>query len=144
MFSSVRGRLASVSRGRAATVVAALLVVVAMVAVADLAARSADLHRRAQVVVEQIRASGEEMSAFKWMANTEVLEGTADFSLDGPLVRAGVGITSQLDAKVAELEKLAPGPETTRLYEAASVARGNAGALSADRRSARQRRAAGR
>ncbi|MGO9902727.1 MAG: putative bifunctional diguanylate cyclase/phosphodiesterase [Solirubrobacteraceae bacterium] len=112
----MRGRLLGVSGGRVATVVMAVVVVVAMVVVADLAARSADLHRRAQVVVEQIRVSGEEMSAFKWMANTEVLEGTADFSLDGPLVREGAGITTQLDAEVAQLGKLAPGSATARLH----------------------------
>ena len=76
----------------------ALLVIGAMVAVADLTARRSDMHRRAQVVVEQIRASGEEMSAFKWMANTEVLEGTADFSMGGPLVREGIGITTTLNS----------------------------------------------
>ena len=94
----------------------ALLVVGAMVAVAELTARSADLHRRAQVIVEQIRASGEQMSAFKWMANTEVLEGTANFSLGGPLVLEGIGITNTLNAEVAQLQRLAPDPETSRLH----------------------------
>lgn len=60
-----------------------VLVVPAMVAAAVISQRSSDLHRRAQVVAEQIRASSEEMSALKWRTNTLVLTGGADLSSSG-------------------------------------------------------------
>ena len=52
-----------------------MLVVLAMVGAAIVSHRSSDLHRRAQVVAEQIRASSQEMSALKWRTNTLVLLG---------------------------------------------------------------------
>ncbi len=98
-----------------ATGLLSVLVVLGMVAAAVITRESGDLHRRAGVLVEQIRASSEEMSAFKWQANTKVLEGTADFSLSGPLVRSGTRITSQLSAEVAQLQRLRPGADAERL-----------------------------
>jgi diguanylate cyclase (GGDEF)-like protein/PAS domain S-box-containing protein len=110
-----RRGLARVSRGRLASGLLALLVVLAMVASTDFSRQTADLHRRAQVLAERFRASSQEMSALKWRANEGVVAGTADLSFDGSLVRKGAQIVSNLDAEVAELQRLQPGPDAERL-----------------------------
>ena len=113
------------------------LVVVAMVAMALVARASSDVHRRAQVVAEEIRASSEEMSAFKWRTNTEVLTGTANLSTSGALVTEGAKILSQLSDKAARLEKLQPGEETRRLAaDAEQLIAGSVQALGATQSSA--------
>lgn len=92
-----------------------VLVVLAMVAAAVISHQSSDLHRRAQVVAEQIRASSQEMSAFKWRTNTLVLTGSADLSSSGRLVGDGSRILTQLNGEAAQLTKLEPGPDAQRL-----------------------------
>ena len=79
-----------------------------MVAALVLSRRSADVHRRAQVLAEQVHASTQELSALKWRAHAEVLEGTADLSLGGALVRDGARIVSELNSEIAQLERLQP------------------------------------
>jgi hypothetical protein len=92
-----------------------VVVVLAMVAAAVVSHRSSDLHRRAQVVAEQIRASSQEMSALKWRTNTLVLMGTADLSMSGTPVSDGARILTQLNDEAAQLAKLEPGPDAERL-----------------------------
>ncbi len=92
-----------------------VLVVLAMVAAAVVSHQSSDLHRRAQVVAEQIQASSQEMSAFKWRTNTLVLAGTADLSRSGQVVGDGTRILTELNAETAQLTKLEPGPDAQRL-----------------------------
>jgi len=120
-----------------------VLVVLAMVAVAVISLEAADSHRRAQVLVQQLRASSQEMSALKWRANTEVLAGTADLSLSGPFVRDGVRILSQLNNEVTQLQKQDPGSDTERLgRDVAQLIAGSLQALDATRRSGAASKAA--
>jgi diguanylate cyclase (GGDEF)-like protein len=92
-----------------------VLVVLAMVAAAVISRQSSDLNRRAEVVAEQIRASSQEMSAFKWRTNTRVLMGTADLSSSGGIVSDGTRILTQLNGEAGQLRKLEPGPDARRL-----------------------------
>ena len=94
-----------------------VLVVLAMVAVAIFSRQAADSHRRAQVLAEQLRASSEEMSALKWRANTQLLNGTADFSTTGTLVSAGARILSQLHDEASEYQRVQPGADARRLRD---------------------------
>ena len=101
-------RWTGVSVGGLAVGLMSLLVVAGMVTALVLSRRSADVHRRAQVLAEQVRASTQELSALKWRAHAEVLEGTADLSLGGALVRDGARIVSELSSEIAQLERLQP------------------------------------
>ena len=92
-----------------------VLVVLAMVAAAVISHQSSDLHRRAQVVAEQIRASSQDMSALKWRTNTLVLTGKADLSSSGQPVGEGSRILTQLTGEAAQLSKLEPGADAQRL-----------------------------
>lgn len=92
-----------------------MLIVGAMVAAAIISRNGADLHRRAQIAVEQLRESAQELNAFKWRANTETLTGTADFSLTGPLVRDGGRIMAELSRSAEALHRLQPGADSLRL-----------------------------
>jgi diguanylate cyclase (GGDEF)-like protein/PAS domain S-box-containing protein len=86
-----------------------------MVAAAIIARDNADLHRRAQVSVEQLRESAQELDAFKWRTNTETLTGTANFSLTGPLVHEGSKIMDDLGNGAGAFQRLQPGPDSMRL-----------------------------
>jgi len=86
-----------------------------MVAAAIVSQQSSDLHRRAEVMAEEIRASSQEMSTFKWRTNTEVLTGTANLSESGALVSDGTRILSQLSTETAQLVKLQGGRDSDRL-----------------------------
>jgi diguanylate cyclase (GGDEF)-like protein/PAS domain S-box-containing protein len=85
------------------------------VAVAITSRNGADVHRRAQVAVEQLRTSAQALNAFKWRANTETLAGTADFSFTGPLVRDGRRIMDQLGSAAEAFHRLQPGIDSRRL-----------------------------
>ncbi len=111
----VRRRLAGMSLGGVAVGLMSVLVVLAMVSAAVLSSRSADVHRRAQVLAEQVHASTQELSALKWRANSEVLAGTADLSSNGTLVLDGARIISELNGEIGELERLQPGADAERL-----------------------------
>jgi len=111
----VRRWVAGVSLGGMVIALISVLVVGAMVAAAVVSRQSADVHRRAEVLADQVHASTQEMSALKWRANSEVLEGTADLSLSGPLVLDGTRIVSQLHGEIAALSRLAPGADAARL-----------------------------
>ena len=111
----VRRRVAGVSLGGVAVGLMSVLVVLAMVAAAVLSRQSADVHRRAQVLAGEVRASTQEMSALKWRSNSEVLAGTADLSSGGALVLDGARIISDLNREIAELQRLQPGGDAERL-----------------------------
>jgi diguanylate cyclase (GGDEF)-like protein/PAS domain S-box-containing protein len=112
---SVRGRIAGVARGGLPTLLMAILVVLAMIGAAAFARRTADQHRQAQVLAEQVHASFEELLAFKWQTDTEILQGSANFSLTSPLVREGLRVMTQLTEEVARLHRLVPAADTDRL-----------------------------
>ncbi len=100
------------SRRGMAAVVMSVFVVFAMVAAAAFSRQSADLHRRAQVVVEQLRGDAQELSALRWRVNTQILMGNADL---GPVVTEGVGLVTKMNAELTLLGKLQPGADTQRL-----------------------------
>jgi diguanylate cyclase (GGDEF)-like protein/PAS domain S-box-containing protein len=101
-----------VSRAGTAAAVMSVLVVLAMVAAAAFSRQSADVHRRAQVLVEELRANAQQLSALRWHVNTQVLLGRADLA---PVVTEGVGIVSQMNAELTQLAKLQLGGDTARL-----------------------------
>jgi hypothetical protein len=111
----VRVGMAGMSRGGIATIFMSLAVVVAMVVAAVLSRQSADLHRRAEVIAEQVQASTQELSALKWRANSQVLAGIADLSMRGPLVADGARIINEVSAEVGKLRRLAPGTDALTL-----------------------------
>jgi diguanylate cyclase (GGDEF)-like protein/PAS domain S-box-containing protein len=111
-ISQVRSRLARLSRRGTTAVVMSVFVVLAMVAAATFSRESADLHRRAQVLVEQLRGDAQELSALRWRVNTQLLMGNADLA---PVVTEGVKLVSQMNAQLAQLGQLQPGGDTERL-----------------------------
>ena len=113
-IARVRRRLARVSVRGTAAVVMSLVVVLAMVAVAAFSRQSADVHRRAQVLVEELRGDAQELSSLRWRVNTEVLLGNADLA---PVVTEGVGLVSAMNAQLAQLGELQPGADTDRLRD---------------------------
>jgi diguanylate cyclase (GGDEF)-like protein/PAS domain S-box-containing protein len=112
---SLRARIASISRDGLLTLLISILVVLAMVAAAAFARQTADQHRRAEVLAEQVHGSFEELTAFKWEADTYVAQGTANFRLDSPFVARGFRIMSQLTDEVRRLHHLVAEPDTERL-----------------------------
>jgi diguanylate cyclase (GGDEF)-like protein/PAS domain S-box-containing protein len=108
-------RIARMPVGRLVIGLLSVLVVVGMVAAAVFARQSADTHRRAQVLAEQVHASTQELSALKWRADADVLARTADLSLGGSLVREGARIVSELNTEIARLQRLQPGVDAQRL-----------------------------
>ncbi len=110
-----RCRLAPVLRSELTTGALFVLVVIAMVAAAVVSQESVDVHRRAQLLAVQVRAATQEMRAVKWQANSEVLAGNADLASGGALVRQGVQVMAQLDSDIAQMQRLQPGAETSRL-----------------------------
>jgi diguanylate cyclase (GGDEF)-like protein/PAS domain S-box-containing protein len=115
LLSGRAARLARGSRERVLTAVIAVLVVLAMVAGAVFSRQTADLHRRAQVLAEQIHSTADELEAFKWEANTRVLSHTADFSLGSQFVRRGLALMHKLFDQVNALHRLQPGGDTDKL-----------------------------
>ena len=115
LASRVRRLVAVVSHWGLITGALSVLVVGAMVAVAVISRESADVHRRAQVLAERVRAAAHELSALKWRANSEVLGGTADLSSGGVLVGDGGRVIADLGDQVARLQRLQPGSEADQL-----------------------------
>jgi diguanylate cyclase (GGDEF)-like protein/PAS domain S-box-containing protein len=111
----VRLGISGTPRGGIVTVLMSLAVVVAMVAVAVLSRQSADVHRRAEVIAEQMHASTQELSALKWRANSQVLAGIGDLSMQGPLVADGARVINEVSGEVGKLRRLAPGPDALTL-----------------------------
>jgi diguanylate cyclase (GGDEF)-like protein/PAS domain S-box-containing protein len=96
-------------------VLLSVLVVTAMIASSVIAREDGDSHRRAQVLVEQIRASSQELSAFKWRTDVEVLTSHADLGLTGSIFTSGLAIVTKLTDEISQLRRLAPGPDTNLL-----------------------------
>ena len=114
-MSMFRSWTARMSVGGLVIGLLSVLVVVGMVAAVVFSRQSADVHRRAQVLAEQVHASTQELSALKWRAHAEVLARTADLSLGGSLVRDGARIVSELNTEIAQLQRLQPGADAQRL-----------------------------
>jgi diguanylate cyclase (GGDEF)-like protein/PAS domain S-box-containing protein len=116
-MSGIGRRVAQFSVGGVAIGLVSALVVAAMVAATVLSSQAADVHRRAQILADQVRAATQEMSALKWRANSDVLAGTADLSFGGALFLEGARILSELDHEIADLERLQPGADAHQLRQ---------------------------
>jgi diguanylate cyclase (GGDEF)-like protein/PAS domain S-box-containing protein len=95
-----------------AAVAMSVVVVLAMVAAATFSRESSDVHRRAQVLVEQLRGDAQELSALRWRVNTQILLGDENLT---PVVTQGVGLVSAMNAELKQLGELQPGADTERL-----------------------------
>ena len=89
-----------------------VVVVLAMLAAAVFSRESSDLHRRAQILVEQLRGDAQQLSALRWRVNTQILLGNQDLA---PVVTEGVGLVSAMNAELTRLGELQPGTDTERL-----------------------------
>src|ERR1700678_3904205 len=104
--SSVRRRLTLGARRRAwpraswrqlLLVLTGIGVAVAMVTIAEMARENADRHRRAQVLVESIRASSEQLNAIRSQALVDTLAGhAARVEVSTPVVASGFRVWRQL------------------------------------------------
>jgi diguanylate cyclase (GGDEF)-like protein len=112
LISRVRGRVARVSRRGMAVVAMSVLVVLAMVAAATFSRQSSDVHRRAQILVEQLRGDAQQLSALRWRVNTQMLLGNQNLA---PVVSEGVGLVSTMNDELKQLGELQPGADTARL-----------------------------
>jgi diguanylate cyclase (GGDEF)-like protein/PAS domain S-box-containing protein len=96
--------------------VAGVAVTAAMVIVAELAREDADQHRRAQVLVETIRASSQELNAIRAQALADALAGRAvRVEISTSLVESGFDVWSQLAGALRQLRALEPDTQTALL-----------------------------
>jgi diguanylate cyclase (GGDEF)-like protein/PAS domain S-box-containing protein len=97
-------------------VLAGVAVTATMVIVAEVARERADTHRRAQVLVETIRASSQELNAIRAQALADALAGHQPrVSLDPSLVTSGFRVWGVLVGALADLRRLEPDAQTSRL-----------------------------
>ncbi|HWF35112.1 MAG TPA: EAL domain-containing protein [Solirubrobacteraceae bacterium] len=99
-----------------ALVVTGLTVAVAMVTITELARENADRHRRAQVLIETIRASSQQLNAIRDQALVDALAAhTARVPLTGPLIDSGLRVWRELTGALASLHSLERGPQSATL-----------------------------
>jgi diguanylate cyclase (GGDEF)-like protein/PAS domain S-box-containing protein len=91
-------------------------VAVAMVTIAEMARENADRHRRAQVLVESIEASSEQLNAIRSQALVDTLAGhAARVEVSTPLVASGFLVWRQLTGALMQLRSLEPDARTATL-----------------------------
>ena len=91
-------------------------VAVAMVTIAEMARENADRHRRAQVFVESIRASSEQLSAIRSQALADALDShTARVEVSAPTVESGFRVWKELTGALTQLRSLEPDARTATL-----------------------------
>ena len=83
-----------------------------MVGVAAFSRQRADVHRQAQILVEELRGDAQQLSALRWRVNTQILLGDENLA---PVVTEGVGLVTAMNAQLTRLGELQPGPDTDRL-----------------------------
>jgi diguanylate cyclase (GGDEF)-like protein/PAS domain S-box-containing protein len=97
-------------------VMAGVAVAAAMVIVSEVSRRDADRHRRAQVLVETIRASSQELDAIRAQALADTLAShVTDVKVSPQLVTSGFGVWSALTKALRQLRQLEPDASTARL-----------------------------
>jgi diguanylate cyclase (GGDEF)-like protein len=103
-------------------VMACVAVATAMVTVAEMARKSADRHRRAQVLVETIRASGEQLNAIRAEALADaLLNPTRTVRVNPALLATGAGAWSELSGALRQLQALEPDRQTATLQSDADA-----------------------
>jgi diguanylate cyclase (GGDEF)-like protein/PAS domain S-box-containing protein len=91
-------------------------VAVAMVTIAEMARENADRHRRAQVLVESIRASSEQLNAIRSQALVDALDShTARVTVSTALVSSGFQVWRELTGALVQLRALEPDARTATL-----------------------------
>ncbi|HWF75315.1 MAG TPA: EAL domain-containing protein [Solirubrobacteraceae bacterium] len=97
-------------------VVTGVSVAVAMVTVAEMARENADRHRRAQVLVETVRAAGQQLNALRNQALTDALTShSGRVHLNTPLIDSGYRAWRELNGALMELRALEPDAQTATL-----------------------------
>jgi diguanylate cyclase (GGDEF)-like protein/PAS domain S-box-containing protein len=104
-------------------VVACIGVCGAMVVAAETARGNSDRHRRAQVLVETIRADGQQLNSIRDQAMLDaLLGGSSHVKVSAGVVNNGFAVWRQLSAALSQLRALEPDARTARLQsDAASL-----------------------
>ena len=97
-------------------VVIGMSVAVAMVTIAEMARENSDRHRRAQVLVESIQASSQELNAIRAQALADALAGrTRRVQVNASLVKDGFHVWKGLTSALGQLRSLEPDARTAAL-----------------------------
>jgi diguanylate cyclase (GGDEF)-like protein/PAS domain S-box-containing protein len=97
-------------------VIACIGVCGGMVIVAETARANADRHRRAQVLVETIRADGQQLNSIGDQATLDaVLRRSSHVKVNATLVSTGFAVWRQLSSALGQLRRLEPDSRTARL-----------------------------
>ncbi|HET6866116.1 MAG TPA: EAL domain-containing protein [Solirubrobacteraceae bacterium] len=118
MFSiakAARRRIGVVAWRQWLTVLVGAAVVVAMVLVAETARRDSERHQRAQVLVERVRAQGQQVGALDWHAIAVLARRNGRRTISGDLVKQGLATWTALSGALADLRTAEPGATATRL-----------------------------
>jgi diguanylate cyclase (GGDEF)-like protein/PAS domain S-box-containing protein len=103
-------------------VVTGVSVAVAMVTIAEMARENADRHRRAQVLVETIRASGQQLNAIRTQALADALASrTGRVHLSAPIVDSGFRVWGELSDALQQLRALESDAQTATLQRDAGA-----------------------
>jgi diguanylate cyclase (GGDEF)-like protein/PAS domain S-box-containing protein len=121
-----RAGTGGVQWGQLTLVVACVGVAVAMVIVAETARVNADRHRRAQVLVETIRAEGEQLNAIRAQAMLDAVlgrkaSGASHTVVNRRVLADGVASWHRLTTALSQLRALEPDPRTARLQRDAGA-----------------------
>jgi diguanylate cyclase (GGDEF)-like protein/PAS domain S-box-containing protein len=115
-FGTKRRALPRTSWRQLLLVVTGVAVAVATVTIAEMARENADRHRRAQVLVEAIRASSQELNALRLQALADALvSDTGRLPLSAPLIGSGLNVWRGLTYELTQLRSLEPDAQTARL-----------------------------
>ncbi|HWF49630.1 MAG TPA: EAL domain-containing protein [Solirubrobacteraceae bacterium] len=103
-------------------VVIGLSVGVAMVTIAETARENADRHRRAQVLVETIRASGQQLNALRTQALADALAShDREVQVSVPIIESGFRVWRGLTDAVVRLRSVEPSARTAGLERDATT-----------------------
>ena len=102
--------------------VTGIVVATAMVTIAEMARENADHHRRAEVLVETIKASSQQLNAIRAQALADALAGRARrVRLSPALVASGFATWAQLSSALEDLRSLEPDAQTATLQRDAQA-----------------------
>ena len=121
--SFARRAVTSSSYWRQLVLVAACVgVCVAMVIISSSARANADRHRRAQVLVETVRADSQQLNAIRAQTEVDALLARAHHAkVNAALVNSGFAAWRQLSASLLELRQLEPDARTAQLERDATT-----------------------
>src|SRR5579884_1448509 len=119
----IRRAAAGISWRHALSVLCALAIVIAMVAVAEAAQTDAERHLRVQVMVERVNSDSQEVATIMWQGVSEmsVRGGGRARVLDPSLVNRGFAVWQNLSGTLNALRASDHGPTTLRLVSDADA-----------------------